>query len=66
MMVAPAKRADALELLLERLDHDLLGVVDGVDDQAELAVVGLQDDDVDLGLGRVGRTGQERVQRGPG
>ena len=42
--------ADALELLLQRLDHDLLGVVDGVHDQAELAVVGLQDDDVDLAV----------------
>ena len=41
------KGADALELLLQRLDHDLLGVVDRVHDQAELAVVGLQDDDVD-------------------
>ena len=42
--------ADALELLLQRLDHDLLGVVDGVHDQPELAVVGLQDDDVDLAV----------------
>ncbi len=39
--------ADALELLLKRLDHDLLGVVDRVHDQPELAVVGLEDDDVD-------------------
>ena len=38
---------DALELLAERLDDDLLGVVDAVDDQAELPVVGLQHDDVD-------------------
>ena len=36
------KGADALELLLQRLDDDFLGVVDRVHDQAELAVVGLQ------------------------
>ena len=42
------KGADALELLLQRLDDDLLGVVDRVDDQPELAVVGLQHDDVDV------------------
>ena len=48
MMVAPGEGGDALELLLQRLDDDLLGVVDVVDDQAELPVVGLQDDDVDL------------------
>ena len=41
------ERGDALELLAERLDDDLLGVVDLVDDQAELPVVGLQHDDVD-------------------
>ena len=41
------ERGDAFELLAERLDDDLLGVVDLVDDEAELAVVGLEHDDVD-------------------
>jgi hypothetical protein len=36
---------DALELLAERLDDDLLGVDHVVDDQAELPVLGLQDHD---------------------
>ena len=40
---------DAFELLAERLDDDLFGVVDFVDDQAELPLVGLQHDDVDGG-----------------
>ena len=56
MIVAPAKRLDALELLAERLDDDFLGVVDLVDDQAELALVGLEHDDVDGGKFRaIGR-----------
>ena len=49
MIVAPAYSADALELLAERLDDDLLGVEDAVDDQAELPVVGLQHHDVRRG-----------------
>ena len=41
------KAGDALQLLAQRLDDDLLGVVDLVHHQAELPVVGLQHDDVD-------------------
>jgi len=35
-----------LEDAAERLDHDLRGVADVVDDEAELTIVGLQHDDV--------------------
>ena len=41
------KRLYGFELLAERLHDDLFRVVDLVDDQAELAVIGLQHDDVD-------------------
>ena len=37
----------ALELFAQGLDDNFFGVVDLVDDQTELAVIGLQDDDVD-------------------
>jgi hypothetical protein len=37
--------ADALDLLLQCLDDDLLRVLDVVDDEPELTVVGLQHDD---------------------
>ena len=41
------KAGESLELLAQRLDDDLFGVVDLVHDQPELPVVGLQHDDVD-------------------
>ena len=44
-----------LELLAERLDDDLLGVVDVVHDEPERAVVGLEDDDAHLPAGPPGR-----------
>ena len=37
---------DSLELLLQRLDDDLLGIANRVDDQSERAIVGLQHHDV--------------------
>ena len=48
------ERGDALQLLAERLDDDLLGVVDLVDHEPERMAVGLQDDDVDGGRVGVG------------
>ena len=43
-------RSDPFELLAERFDHDLLGVGNVVDDEAELPAVGLQHDDAVAGL----------------
>ena len=51
MMVAPAKHATRLQLLGQRFDDDLFGVVDLIDHQPELPVAGLQHDNVD-GLAR--------------
>ena len=42
----PREQRGPLELLAQRLDHDLLGVVDPLDDQAEPLAVGLEHDDV--------------------
>ncbi len=42
----------------ERLDDDLLGVLDGVDDQAEALPIGLQDDDVDRLVGALDRSAE--------
>ena len=41
------ERGNALELFTQRLDHDFFCVVDVIDDRAKMAVVGLQNDDVD-------------------
>ncbi len=41
-----AGKGQAGEQPAERFDHDLLRILDGVDDEAELSVVTLQDDDV--------------------
>ena len=46
MMVAPANTDSPGQRLPQRLDDDLLGVFDAVDDESELATVDLQDDDV--------------------
>ena len=46
MIVAPANKRGPLELLAQRLDHDLLGIVDPLDDQAEPLAVSLENDDV--------------------
>ena len=46
------ERVDALQVRAERLDHDLGGVADRIDDQPEAPVVGLEHDDragADLG-----------------
>src|SRR5207302_1914647 len=41
-----------LELFAERLDYDFLGVADAVDDQAELAILSLENDNIDgVGFG---------------
>ncbi len=40
------KAGDPFQLLAQRLHHDLFGVVDFVDHQPELAIVGLQHNDV--------------------
>ena len=57
---------EPFQLLAERLDHDLLGVVDAVDHQSELAVLGLQNHDADR-LGPLRRLEpQHLVQVGDG
>ena len=57
------ERGERLELLAERLDDDLLGVAHPVDDEAELAVVGLQHDDVDRPPSDARLTGELRARR---
>jgi hypothetical protein len=50
----PGVDLQALEHLVERLDHDLLGIVDRIDDQAEAPFVGLQHDEVLCGASLAG------------
>ena len=53
---------------MQRLDDDFLGVVDRIDDQPELPVVGLKNDDVDfrvLGLARRWRADPELLAKYP-
>ena len=57
----PGETGDALELFAQRLDHDFLGIIDFINDQAELASVGLQNDNVDHRLVGGARDGLLRV-----
>src|SRR5262245_9677925 len=56
------KNIERLELLLQRLDDDLLRVVDGVHYQAELAVICLENDYVDGAQGTSGREAQLLIE----
>ncbi len=60
MMVAPAKTATPFSCSSQRLHDDFFGVVDRIDHQPELTLVGLQHDDVD---GRGLRADVFRVRR---
>ena len=59
-IVAPGVEADRLQLAAERLDDDLLGVDDPVDDEAEAASLGLQHGDDHVAVVPVGRRARGR------